>query len=227
VRDADWAQHSDNTPDTPQNHVCTRCTTAFTGLCGRQTHCAAAPTRQVPGGLAARDLRAAPFNYDANTAFIVANKIFYQGSGNVGSWHSCDCNKGTSNGCGSTNGYMQWLAADDDNGNLNDGTPHMTAIYMSDSYLRVQAADGSVEEWGRRRREDARFVLGPAVSARLSDQLHLSARYELLVNTSNVDTRLADPSGACAAPDYLCHRYDYTNGNYQKHLVMLELGATW
>ena len=33
----------------------------------------------------------------------------------------------SSNGCGATNGYMQWLAADDDNGNLNDGTPHMTA----------------------------------------------------------------------------------------------------
>lgn len=99
--------------------------------------------------------------------------------------------------------------------------------YLGDSYLRVQVADGSQEEWGRRRREDVRFVLGPSVSARLSNRLQLSARYELLVNASNVDTRLADPSGACAAPDYLCHRYDYTNGNYQKHLVMLELGATW
>ncbi|REG31066.1 tetratricopeptide repeat protein [Archangium gephyra] len=99
--------------------------------------------------------------------------------------------------------------------------------YLSDSYLRVLATDGSVEEWGRRRREDARFVLGPSVSARLSNHLQLSARYELLVNTSNVDTRLADPAGTCVAPDYVCHRYDYTNGNYQKHLVMLELGATW
>ncbi|WPB76932.1 tetratricopeptide repeat protein [Archangium violaceum] len=99
--------------------------------------------------------------------------------------------------------------------------------YLSDSYLRVQSTDGSVEEWGRRRREDFRFVLGPVVSARLSNHLQLSARYELLVNTSNVDTRLADPAGTCVAPDYVCHRYDYTNGNYQKHLVMLELGATW
>ncbi len=99
--------------------------------------------------------------------------------------------------------------------------------YLDDSYLRVQAADGSEAEWGRRRREDVRFVLGPSVSARLSNHLQLSARYELLVNTSNVDTRLADPDGACVAPEYLCHRYDYTNGNYQKHLVMLELGATW
>jgi hypothetical protein len=99
--------------------------------------------------------------------------------------------------------------------------------YLSDSSLRVQAADGSTEEWNLRRREDVRFALVPTVSARLSKHLRLSARYELLVNTSNVDTRLADPAGTCTAPDYLCHRYDYTNGNYQKHLVMLELGATW
>jgi len=99
--------------------------------------------------------------------------------------------------------------------------------YLEDSYLRVQATDGSEQEWGRRRREDVRFILGPSVSARLSKQLHLSARYELLVNTSNVDTRLADPTGACVAPEYQCHRYDYTNANYQKHLVMVELGATW
>ncbi|HEX5754129.1 MAG TPA: tetratricopeptide repeat protein [Archangium sp.] len=99
--------------------------------------------------------------------------------------------------------------------------------YLSDSYLRVRTAEGAVEEWGRRRREDFRFVLGPAVSARLSKHLQLSARYELLVNASNVDTRLTDTAGACVAPEYVCHRYDYTNGNYTKHLVMLELGATW
>jgi len=128
VRDADWAKHSDNTPDTPQNHVCPRCT-ASTGPCGRQVHCAAAPARQAAWDLVTRDLTAAPFSFDSNTAFIVANKIFYQGSGVIGTWHSCNCTAGTSNGCGTTNGYMAWLAADDDNGNLSDGTPHMTAIY--------------------------------------------------------------------------------------------------
>ena len=130
VRDADWAKHSDATPDTPQNHVCPRCTSS-TGPCGRQVHCAAAPARQAAWDLVSRDLRGAPFNYDSNTAFIVANKVFYQGSGNIGTWHACDCTAGTSNGCGATNGYMSWLAADDDNGNLNDGTPHMTAIYAA------------------------------------------------------------------------------------------------
>jgi hypothetical protein len=92
-------------------------------------HCAAAPARQAAWDFVARDLRAAPYNYDSNTSFIVANKLFYQGSGNIGSWHACNCTGGTSDGCGATNGYMSWLAADDDNGSLTDGTPHMTALF--------------------------------------------------------------------------------------------------
>ncbi|WP_164018947.1 tetratricopeptide repeat protein [Pyxidicoccus trucidator] len=99
--------------------------------------------------------------------------------------------------------------------------------YLHDSYLRVTAVDGSVEELGRRRRQDRRFVLGTALSTRLSARLQLSARYELLVNRSNVDTRLTDEPGTCVAPDYVCHAYDYTNGNYEKHVLMLELGASW
>ena len=127
VRDADWDKHSDHTPDTALGFVCTSCL-ASSGPCGRQVHCAAAPSRQAAWDLVARDLRGAPFNYDSQTAFIVANKIFYQGSGNIGLWHACTCGS-SSSGCGATNAYMQWITADDDNGNLNDGTPHMTAIF--------------------------------------------------------------------------------------------------
>ncbi|MCY1014978.1 endopeptidase [Pyxidicoccus sp. MSG2] len=130
VRDADWAASVNNVPATPQNFVCPMCSSS-TGPCGRQVHCAASPARQAAWDLVTRDLTAAPFNMDSNTAFITANKIFYQGSGNIGTWHGCNCTAGTSDGCGATNGYMQWLAADDDNGNLADGTPHMTAIYAA------------------------------------------------------------------------------------------------
>ena len=127
VRDADWVKHNPSTPATALGFVCGQCTTG-TGPCGRQVHCSAAPTRQAAWDFVARDLQGAPFNLDSQTAFIVANRIFYQGSGNIGSWHSCTCGSASS-GCGSTNGYMQWLAADDDNGNVNDGTPHMTALF--------------------------------------------------------------------------------------------------
>ena len=113
----------------PQTSItCTHCG-ASSGPCGRQVHCAAAPIRQAAWDLAARDLQAAPFSFDSQTAFIIANKLFYQGSGNITSWHNCNCAAGTSDGCGATNAYMQWLMADDDNGNLADGTPHMTAIF--------------------------------------------------------------------------------------------------
>ena len=129
VRDADWGKHSDNTPDTALGHVCSRCLTG-TGPCGRQVHCAAAPQRQAAWDLVARDLVASPFSLDSQSAFIVGNRLFYQGSGNIGTWYSCTCGS-SSGGCGATNGYMQWITTDDDNGNLNDGTPHMTAIHAA------------------------------------------------------------------------------------------------
>ncbi|NTX66287.1 hypothetical protein HUA74_37085 [Myxococcus sp. CA051A] len=130
VRDADYAVHNPPTPTTPQNFVCTRCSNG-TGPCSRQVHCAGSPVRQAAWDFVARDLQLPPFNYDWNTAQNIGNKVFYQGSGNVGSWHACNCTAGTSDGCGATNGYKQWLAADDDNGNINDGTPHMTAIHAA------------------------------------------------------------------------------------------------
>jgi hypothetical protein len=129
VRDTDWAKHADNTPDTPANHNCPRCD-AGSGPCGRQTHCSAAPIRQAAWDLVARDLVAAPFNMTSQQAFVLGNKLFYEGSGNVGAWHACTC-PSTSDGCAASNGYMQWLAADDDNGSLADGTPHMTALFAA------------------------------------------------------------------------------------------------
>jgi trimeric autotransporter adhesin len=129
VRDADWDRHADHTPDTALGFVCTSCLTG-SGPCGRQVHCAAAPARQAAWDLVARDLQAAPFSLDSQSAFIVGNKLFYQGSGNIGAWHSCSCGV-SSDGCGATNGYMQWLAADDDDGNISNGTPHMTAIFAA------------------------------------------------------------------------------------------------
>ena len=99
--------------------------------------------------------------------------------------------------------------------------------YLSDSLLRVRTQDGALQEWGRRRREDVRWLVGAAVGTRLARHLQVSARYDLLVNTSNVDTRLADPANTCTAPSYVCHRYDYTNGNFQKHQVLLEVNGTW
>ncbi|WP_174256976.1 PepSY domain-containing protein [Myxococcus xanthus] len=147
VRDADWAASVPNIPATPQNFVCPMCSSG-SGPCSRQVHCAASPVRQAAWDFVTRDLTAPPFNYDSNTAFIVGNKTFYQGSGNVGTWHACNCTAGTSDGCGATNGYMQWLAADDDDGNLANGTPHMSAIYAAYNRHRIACTTPTVTNSG-------------------------------------------------------------------------------
>ncbi len=140
VRDADYLRYvGPPAPFTPQNFVCPSCG-GGSGPCGRQVHCAAAPSRQAAWDFAARDLQSPPFSLDSQTAFIVANKLFYQGSGNIGLWHNCNCTAGTSDGCGATNAYMQWLAADDDDGNVNNGTPHFTAIRAAFSRHNIACA---------------------------------------------------------------------------------------
>src|SRR5262245_51387630 len=78
VRDADFAKHTPNTADTAANYVCISCLTG-TGPCGRQVHCAAAPTRQSAWDFVNRDLNSAPFNMNSNTAYMTGNKVFYQG----------------------------------------------------------------------------------------------------------------------------------------------------
>lgn len=135
VRDADWDKHADHIPD-GVGFVCNSCLggggqqspSDNAGPCGRETHCAAAPSRQAAWDFAARDLPTAGF--DATTSFIIADKIFYQGSGNIGAWHNCTC-PSSADGCGAGNAYMQWLGADDDDGDISNGTPHMAALYAA------------------------------------------------------------------------------------------------
>ncbi len=144
VRDTDYAKHSPATPATPLGFVCGQCTSG-TGPCGKQVHCSAAPVRQAAWDLVARDLPAAGF--DSQTSFLIGNRLFYQGSGNIGAWHSCTCGSSAS-GCGASNGYMQWLTADDDNGNLNDGTPHMTAIFNAYNRHGIACSTPTVQTSG-------------------------------------------------------------------------------
>jgi trimeric autotransporter adhesin len=134
ARDADWEKHEPPAPDAPPvpddvlGFVCSQCVNGDFEI---NDECASAPAVQAAWDLVTRDLTAAPFNLSRQSAFMVGNKLFHQGSGDAGPWYTfgsglCD---GPSSGCAAHNGYKAWITADDDNGNLNDGTPHMTAIY--------------------------------------------------------------------------------------------------
>ena len=146
VRDTDWGKHADHTPDTaaephlPALRRRQRTLRPAGPLLGRAG---------APGGLGPRRTRpvAAPFNMTTQQAFVLGNKLFYEGSGNIGSWHACTCTM-SSDGCGATNGYMQWLAADDDNGKLTDGTPHMTALFAAYNRHGIACTTPTVQNGG-------------------------------------------------------------------------------
>jgi trimeric autotransporter adhesin len=128
IRESDYAKHASGNPHTPLNYICTFCS-GGSGPCGKEVHCENAPVAEAAWDIATRDLEVAPFNYDRNTSFQFAERIVYVGSGSITNWYTCNCSNATSGGCGAANGYMQFITGDDDDGNLSNGTPHMTAIY--------------------------------------------------------------------------------------------------
>ncbi|OGF63648.1 MAG: hypothetical protein A2Y62_02025 [Candidatus Fischerbacteria bacterium RBG_13_37_8] len=148
IRDADYAKHASGIPHTPVNFVCALCGSGGGTPCGKETHCENAPGAEAQWDLVARDLQAAPFNFDKQTAFEFGNKMIFQGSADVIAWYTCSCASSTSDGCGATNGYMQFITKEDDDGNINNGTPHMTAIYNAWNRHAIACATPTVQNSG-------------------------------------------------------------------------------
>ena len=113
--------------------------------CGGSVHCIGGVYAEAMWDLWKRDLTAAPFNMSDDTAHEVVTRLTFQGGGNVGTWFSGGPPSG---GCGASSGYMQFLAADDDNGNLNDGTPHMSAIFAAFDRLEIACPTPTVQNSG-------------------------------------------------------------------------------
>src|SRR4030042_2621877 len=145
IRDSDYAKHATGVPSTAANFVCTNCGGGG-GPCGKEVHCENAPGAEAIWDLAARDLQVAPFNLDRQTAFQVAERVLYIGSGLVTNWYACSCPN--SDGCAATSAYQQFITADDDDGNLNNGTPHMTAIYNSHNRHAIACATPTPQNSG-------------------------------------------------------------------------------
>ena len=133
VRDADFANHVSGQPHGITWIRATCPAAGQLGPCGRETHCEGQTVSEVGWDLQLRDMRAAPFNLDANTALELTTRLFYLGSQTVTNWYTCaaGCETAGTCGCGATGGYLLVLGADDDNGNLTDGTPHMGAIFAA------------------------------------------------------------------------------------------------
>jgi trimeric autotransporter adhesin len=69
---------------------------------------------------------------DENSALVLGTRLFYLAAGGVVMGYQCDQAPNTgaprNGGCNADSWYMNFLAADDDDGSLANGTPHMVAI---------------------------------------------------------------------------------------------------
>jgi trimeric autotransporter adhesin len=131
-RDLDFARHVSGQPHNITNFIATNCAAAGQrGPCNRETHCEGQIVAEAGWDLQARDLRAAPFNFDSNTALELSTRTFFLASQPVTQWYQCSGTPPTGDGCNALHGYLNALSVDDDNGNINDGTPHMTALFAA------------------------------------------------------------------------------------------------
>jgi hypothetical protein len=136
VRDIDYLMRASGLPHTY---------TWSNANCGGSVHCVGAVYAEAVWSLWKRELQGAPYNYDNNTAHEIVTRLTYIGGGNTGTWFSGGPPNG---GCAASSGYMNYLAADDDNGNLSDGTPHMTAIFNAFNDQEIACATPAVLDAG-------------------------------------------------------------------------------
>ena len=146
VRDLDWGKHVCALPHDitwisqvgyPVPQPCTPLTaeggcSGIPGIqfgpCGRETHCEGQVPAEAVYDLFARDLQGTGglTNYGFNTALEITTRLTAIAADNLANWYECAQGAG---GCGTMSGYRMYLAADDDDGNLGNGTPHMQAIF--------------------------------------------------------------------------------------------------
>ncbi len=117
IRDIDWANRTSGVP-----HTLTWVQTC--GCCGA-VHCRGAVYAETVWDLFKRDLPTL-YGMDNNTAMEVTTRLNYLAAGILSGWYPVT---GTPHAnCNANFSYNQFLLADDDDGNLANGTPHMTAI---------------------------------------------------------------------------------------------------
>ncbi len=139
IRDIDWANHQSGLPhdvDWAQSH------------CGGP-HCSGHLNSESAWDLYTRDLPST-YGFEPNRALEITTRDTYIGAGNVTTWFitTGNCENTTGCGCAASSGYLQYLAADDDNGNTTDGTPHMNALFDAFERHQIHCTTPTVQDSG-------------------------------------------------------------------------------
>ncbi|MFY9819801.1 MAG: hypothetical protein WAM82_00360 [Thermoanaerobaculia bacterium] len=130
VRDADFAKHASNTPATADNFIRVHCPGASGGAgpCGKEVHCESYVPTETMWDLAARDLPSP----GTGVAWTILDRLWYLSRNTATKSFSCTTGATyTSNGCSAGSLWKVMRAVDDDDGNLNNGTPHGGALFAA------------------------------------------------------------------------------------------------
>jgi hypothetical protein len=130
VRDADFAKHASNTAATANNFIRVHCPAASGGAgpCGKEVHCESYVPTETMWDLAARDLPSP----GTGVAWTILDRLWYLSRNTATKSFACTTGTTyTSNGCSAGSLWKVFRAIDDDNGNLNDGTPHGGALFAA------------------------------------------------------------------------------------------------
>ncbi|HWM91111.1 MAG TPA: hypothetical protein VN493_10115 [Thermoanaerobaculia bacterium] len=131
VRDIDWAKHVSNTPHTVENFTRLRCGSGagYDGPCGRQGHCESHVASEAVWDLIARDLP----DPGSTAVWMTTERLWYLSRPTTTSAFTCNTGSipWTSNGCSAGSWWRTMRAADDDDGNLANGTPHSCHLFAA------------------------------------------------------------------------------------------------
>ena len=117
VRDIDFAKHTSNTAHDVAWSLAN---------CGTSVHCLGHVYSEAIWDLWKREFIGS--GMDDKTAQLLTTQLTFTGSGGVSNWYT-QTQAAAGDGCAAGGGYLNFLAADDDDGNLNNGTPHMQDIF--------------------------------------------------------------------------------------------------
>lgn len=161
IRDMNFAARTRNTPATPQNFTGALCGGGG-GPCGREVHCESYVPSEAVFDLATRDLPAS--GLDAETSWQLAERLFYQSrQGSGGNAFNCSSGGAFSDGCNASSWFNKLRNADDDDGNLANGTPHAAAIYSA--FARHNIACGAATDAANLNSSTCPALAKPTISA--------------------------------------------------------------
>lgn len=163
VRDIDWAMRAANAPSTPQGFLTNNCSSG-SAPCGKQVHCEGYVASEALWDLAVRDLPASGMS--AASAWQLADRLWFQSRKGSGG-NAYNCALPSSDGCGTNSWFHKLRVADDDDGNLNNGTPHAAAIFQA--FKRHNIACGTAADASNRNSSACPALAEPTLTVSLAE----------------------------------------------------------